>query len=199
MTKDEYLEYLEQSRKYLELIKNKRSYYSNKATPFIEYLEDPESKYVIAITKSQYVFSANLIGNHTLMTFDIIKRIRPDLKIDECENSYDVAENFREYNILIFGFNHFSLISIPSKEKLSIEQYKELEEILLNIKEYNKKNPNDVWKLFVEAPKKSNIEIGYYENRIDKLLALLENYITDDYKIPEEIIVGRPISKDKKL
>lgn len=192
MTTDEYFKRLDQARK-------NKSYFSNKASPFSDYLKSPEGKFVIAITKSQYVFYADTGGDHALMTVDIIKEIRPDLEIDGWGNSYNSDEDFREHNILIFGYKNFSLISLPKKEMLSIEQYEELKQILLNIKEYNEKNPYSVWELFIEAPKESNIESDYYETKIDELLTSLENYITEDYRTPSEIIVGKSISKGKKL
>ncbi len=38
-----------------------------------------------------------------------------------------------------------------------------------------------------------NIESGNYENKIDELLDKLENYITDDYEKPNEVIIGKKI------
>ena len=191
MTKEEYFEWLDRSR-------NGRGYFSNKGAPFSDYLKNPEGKFVIAITKSQYVFYAKLRGDHAFMAVDIIREIRPDMVIDEWGNSYNRDEDFRAHNILIFGYDHYSLVSLPSREMLSVEQYKELEQVLFNIKEYNEKNPNNVWELFVDAPEETNIKSGNYETKIDELLMLLENYITDDYEIPDEKIIGNPISKNKK-
>lgn len=192
MTKEEYYEWLDQTKK-------SKSYFSDFSAPFSDYLEDPEGKFVIALTKSQYIFYAGIGGDHAFMAVDIIKAIRPDLDIDEWGNSFNKEEDFRSHNILIFGYSHYSLISLPDREKLSLEQYKELEQIILYIKEYNEKNPRNKWELFVDAPEKINIKSGNYETKIDELLMLLENYITEDYKVPEEIIIGKPISKKEDV
>ena len=192
MTSEENFEWLNQTKK-------EKSYSSDKAAPFSDYLENPEGKFVVAITKSQYVFYAKSRGDHAFMAVDIIKEIRPDLKMDAWGNSYDPDENFREHNVLIFGYPRYSLVSLPSKEMLSPNQYKELEKILLGVKEYNQNNPHNVWELFVEAPEETNIESGYYQTKIDELLTSLGNYVTDDYKTPNEKIIGKAISKDREL
>ena len=43
MTKEEYYEWLDQTKK-------SKSYFSDKTSPFSDYLENPEGKFVIAIT-----------------------------------------------------------------------------------------------------------------------------------------------------
>ena len=193
MTREEYLERLNQTRK-----NNSRC--SSKDESFSDYLENPDGKFVIAITKSQSVFYSKTYAiDHAYMVADIIKEIRPDLIIDGWGNTHNKDEDFREHNIIIFGYPGFSLLSIPSKEMLSPEQYKELEEILQNIKEYNEKKPFNRWELLVDAPIESNIESRNYEKDIDKLLMSLEDYTTKDYKAPEEEIIGKQISENKNL
>ena len=166
---------------------------------FKDYLEAPEGKFVIAITKYQSVFCAEPVGDHAIMAADIIKEIRPDLEIDGWGNTIGSDDCYREHNIFIFGYPHYSLVCLPSREKISPEQYKELEEILQNIKEYNDKNPYNRWELDVDAPEETNIKSDNYETKIDELLMLLESYITDDYKAPQETIIGKPISKNEHL
>ena len=162
---------------------------------FKDYLEAPEGKFVIAITKYQSVFCAEPVGDHAIMAADIIKEIRPDLEIDGWGNTIGSDDCYREHNIFIFGYPHYSLVCLPSREKISPEQYKELEEILQNKKEYNDKNPYNRWKLDVGASEETNIKSDNYETKIDELLMLLESYITDDYKALQETIIGKPISQ----
>lgn len=162
-------------------------------SPFSDYIDNPDGKYVVTITKSQYVFYADFGNDHALMAAELTRRIRPDLKIDGWGNAYNREEDFRLHNIFIFGYPNYSLVSIPEKEMLSIEQFKELEKILLNIKEHNESKKNGVWELFIDAPLNTNIESGNYENKIDELLGKLENYITDDYEKQNEVIIGKKI------
>ena len=177
---------------------NSKNYFSDPTASFSDYLNNPEGKYVIAITKSQYIFKADIVGeDHAVMAADIIRKIRPDLEIDGWGNSLNNQEDFREHNILIFGYPKYSYISLPEKEMLSPEQYKELEQILLNIKDYNEKKPYNRWGLDVDAPITSNIESGNYETNIDNLLMSLEDYITEDYKITQEKFIGKPISENE--
>lgn len=186
MNNKEYFEWLDQSKK-------TKKYFSDMTSPFSDYIDNPDGKYVVTITKSQYVFYADFGNDHALMAAELIRRIRPDMKIDEWGNAYNREEDFRYHNILIFGYPNYSLVSIPEKEMLSIEQFKELEKILLNIKEHNESKKNGVWELFIDAPLNTNIESGNYENKIDELLDKLENYITDDYEKPNEVIIGKKI------
>lgn len=186
MNNKEYFEWLDQSKK-------AKKYFSDMTSPFSDYIDNPDGKYVVTITKSQYVFYADFGNDHALMAAELIRRIRPDMKIDGWGNAYNREEDFRYHNILIFGYPNYSLVSIPEKEMLSIEQFKELEKILLNIKEHNESKKNGVWELFIDAPLNTNIESGNYENKIDELLDKLENYITDDYEKPNEVIIGKKI------
>ncbi len=186
MNNKEYFEWLAQSKK-------DKKYFSDMTSPFSDYIDNPDGKYVVTITKSQYVFYADYGNDHALMAAELIRRIRPDIKIDEWGNAYNREEDFRYHNIFIFGYPNYSLVSIPEKEMLSIEQFKELEKILLNIKEHNESKKNGVWELFIDAPLNTNIESGNYENKIDELLDKLENYITDDYEKPNEVIIGKKI------
>lgn len=186
MNNKEYFEWLAQSKK-------DKKYFSDMTSPFSDYIDNPDGKYVVTITKSQYVFYADYGNDHALMAAELIRRIRPDIKIDGWGNAYNHEEDFRYHNILIFGYPNYSLVSIPEKEMLSIEQFKELEKILLNIKEHNESKKNGVWELFIDAPLNTNIESGNYENKIDELLGKLENYITDDYEKPNEVIIGKKI------
>lgn len=186
MNNKEYFEWLDQSKK-------DKKYFSDMTSPFSDYIDNPDGKYVVTITKSQYVFYADYGNDHALMAAELIRRIRPDIKIDGWGNAYNREEDFRYHNIIIFGYPNYSLVSIPEKEMLSIEQFKELEKILLNIKEHNESKKNGVWELFIDAPLNTNIESGNYENKIDELLGKLENYITDDYEKPNEVIIGKKI------
>lgn len=186
MNNKEYFEWLAQSKK-------DKKYFSDMTSPFNDYIDNPDGKYVVTITKSQYVFYADFGNDHALMAAELIRRIRPDLKIDGWGNAYNREEDFRLHNIFIFGYPNYSLVSIPEKEMLSIEQFKELKKILLNIKEHNESKKNGVWELFIDAPLNTNIESGNYENKIDELLDKLENYITDDYEKPNEVIIGKKI------
>ncbi len=186
MNNKEYFEWLAQSKK-------DKKYFSDMTSPFSDYIDNPDGKYVVTITKFQYVFYADYGNDHALMAAELTRRIRPDIKIDGWGNAYNHEEDFRYHNILIFGYTNYSLVSIPEKEMLSIEQFKELEKILLNIKEHNESKKNGVWELFIDAPLNTNIESGNYENKIDELLDKLENYITDDYEKPNEVIIGKKI------
>lgn len=186
MNNKEYFEWLAQSKK-------DKKYFSDMTSPFNDYIDNPDGKYVVTITKSQYVFYADFGNDHALMAAELTRRIRPDLKIDGWGNAYNREEDFRLHNIFIFGYPNYSLVSIPEKEMLSIEQFKELEKILLNIKEHNENKEKRVWELFIDAPLNTNIESGNYENKIDELLGNLENYITDDYEKPNEVIIGKKI------
>lgn len=186
MNNKEYFEWLAQSKK-------DKKYFSDMTSPFNDYIDNPDGKYVVTITKSQYVFYADFGNDHALMAAELTRRIRPDIKIDGWGNAYNREEDFRLHNIFIFGYPNYSLVSIPEKEMLSIEQFKELEKILLNIKEHNESKKNGVWELFIDAPLNTNIESGNYENKIDELLDKLENYITDDYEKPNEVIIGKKI------
>lgn len=186
MNNKEYFEWLAQSKK-------DKKYFSDMTSPFSDYIDNPDGKYVVTITKSQYVFYADFGNDHALMAAELTRRIRPDIKIDGWGNAYNREEDFRLHNIFIFGYPNYSLVSIPEKEMLSIEQFKELEKILLNIKEHNESKKNGVWELFIDAPLNTNIESGNYENKIDELLDKLENYITDDYEKPNEVIIGKKI------
>ena len=133
MNNKEYFEWLAQSKK-------DKKYFSDMTSPFNDYIDNPDGKYVVTITKSQYVFYADFGNDHALMAAELTRRIRPDLKIDGWGNAYNREEDFRLHNIFIFGYPNYSLVSIPEKEMLSIEQFKELEKILLNIKEHNDMN-----------------------------------------------------------
>lgn len=186
MNNKEYFEWLAQSKK-------DKKYFSDMTSPFNDYIDNPDGKYVVTITKSQYVFYADFGNDHALMAAELTRRIRPDIKIDGWGNAYNHEEDFRLHNIFIFGYPNYSLVSIPEKEMLSIEQFKELEKILLNIKEHNESKKNGVWELFIDAPLNTNIESGNYENKIDELLGKLENYITDDYEKQNEVIIGKKI------
>ena len=196
MSNQEYL------KMFYEMELNKHSYYNEFDTPFNEYMKYPDGKYVIAITKCQYVFNAKLDGDHAFMATDLIRAVRPDLEVDDWGNPYNGEENFSEHNVFLVGYNNYSLLSIPEKEMLSIEQYNKIEEILLDIKENNErkiKNGRSIWELFIDAPKNMNLESGNYENRIDEALEALKNYVTENYEKPNEVIVGTPLSKNKKL
>ena len=182
--------------------RSEHSYYDDFNTPFSEYIKSPDGKLVITITKCQYVFDAEPSGDHALMAVDLIRKIRPDLKIDDWGNAYNRDEDFREHNIFLFGYRNFSLVSLPKSEMLSVEQYNKLEEILLNIKEYNErqsKSYRSIWELFIDAPENSGIKSGNYETRIDELLEDLKNYITDDYVKPNEEIIGTSLSIGKEI
>lgn len=195
MTNEEY-------RKMIDKIKMKHSYFNDPKAPFSEYVTSPEGKFVITITKSQYVFKTSLYGDHVDMTVDLIKKIRPDLIIDDWGNAVNREEDFERRNVFLFGYPYYTTICIPRMEMLSPEQYIELETIINEIKNYNlkrKERNQSVWELYIEFPESLGIKCENFENKEDEALDILRRYITEDYKKPNEVIIGKSISKSKKI
>ena len=152
--------------------------------------------------KSQYIFNADISEDHAIMAANLIRKIRPDLKIDVWGNPYNQDEDFREHNIFIFGYKNYALVSIPSREMLSTEQFKKIEEVLLNIKEINEQRKNyggRIWELHIIFPKDIKLDSSNYEDKIDEVIEALKNYINDNYEKSNEIIIGSTISNNKKL
>ena len=186
-----------------EHIFSEPSYINDPTAPFSEFVDNPQgNKFVIAITKSQYVFTAGPGGDHVYMAADLIRTIRPDLETADTRDVFDLDEKFGEHNILVFGFPNFMLLSLPEREMLSFEQYEIIEEMLLNLREDNEKKKNtsrEPWELIIEAPDYLGIDGGHFETRIDEVLERLRSHIIDDYEKPDEIIIGRPLSKGKRI
>ena len=182
--------------------KEGKRYFSDNTTPFKEYIDRPEGKFVIAISKSQYVIKAAFYGDHALMAADMIRVMRPDLKIDGWGNAINRDEDFRDHNVFLFGYKNYTLLCLPNRELLSLEQFENIKEILLNIKDHNSsiKNPYvNKWELLVDDNRLIRIDGPKNETDIDSIIEQLEKYITDDYIKTDEVIIGKSISKNKSL
>lgn len=182
---------------------NEPSYLNDPTASFSDFINNPAgNKFVIVITKNQYVFNASSTGDHVYMVADLIRKIRPNLETADMRDVFDLDEKFGENNVLVFGFPDYTLISIPEEEMLSVEQYEIIEGMLHNIKEENEKKKNtssSPWELFIEAPKQLELNGDHLETKIDEVLERLRNYVIDEYEKPDEVIIGRPLSKGKKL
>ena len=108
---------------------------NNYSLPFENYIENANKygKFAMVITKSQYAIEVNKL-THEEMAADLIKKTRPDIKIDVWGNALNPEESYDNGNILILGYPNYVLIELPKEEMLSNEQFKCLKNILLDIK-----------------------------------------------------------------
>lgn len=177
------------------------SYLEDPTAPFSDFINNPAgNKFVIVITKNQYVFNACSGGDHVYMAAGLIRAINPSLETADTRDVFDLDEKFGEHNVLVFGFPNYTLLAIPEKEMLSVEQFEIIEEMLHNIREKNEKNKNtnrSTWELFIEAPNHLGLNGEHFE--FDEVLEKLRGYVTDEYERPDEVIIGRPLSKGKRL
>lgn len=183
-----------------------REYFGDKTAPFSDYLADPKGKFAIAITKKQYVFNADPYRSHDSLGIELIKTIRPDLETDSWGNAYNPKQDFRNRNVIMYGYPHYLLINLPSLELLSIDQYEEIKKMCLEIRDYNEKvretHNGEEWELLIGDSNLIHIEGTKYPHTseaIDSIVSQLEKYITDDLTDSNEVIIGRELSKNKSL
>lgn len=164
--------------------------------PFNKFICSTNYKSVIAITKRQ---CATLVAQgitHDEMRTTLIKKIRPDIKIDCWGNAINPSQSFNNGNLFVLSEPSGTLVELSKQELLSAEQFECLKEILLLIKEYNETIKNRGYGSFynlIVLNLNDNIDIksGDYEQNIDELITLLGNNITDDYELANEVIIGR--------
>lgn len=172
----------------------------NYSLTFNEYMENPRKygKYAIVITKSQYAIEVNEY-THEGMVADLKRKTRPDIKIDCWGNSLDKSKDYMDGNIVIVGYPNYMLVELPKKEYLSDEQFECFKNILYAIKEYNKITKQEYgessFDLIVYGTGNIKIKYDNYKDRIDELIDLLSGYVSSDVNVPEEEIIGAPISQ----
>lgn len=169
--------------------------------PFGKYLEIDDGKFAIVITKSQYAIEVGGF-THEAMIADLIKKTRPDIKIDNWGNAIKKEEAYENGNIIIAGYPKYVQVELPKLELLSNNQFEYLKDILYEIKKYNDNNHirgyGRDYKLMCYGFGNIKVENDYYEDRINELINLLSNYISNDVNIPNEVIIGTSFSNNKK-
>lgn len=182
-----------------------RTYFSDKTTPFSEYMANPKGKFAIAVTKKQYAFNADPYKSHDSLGIELIKTIRPDIETDSWGNAIDDKKDFRDHNVIMYGYPHYILINLPSAELLSLNQYEEIKKICLDVKEYNKKvretHTGEECEFLIADSKLIPLEGTKYPKKdedIDSIISQLEKYITDELVDSNEVIIGKSF-KSKTL
>ena len=200
MNRKEYFEMLEKA----ELAAH--SYFSDYSAPFSDYMDNPDGKFAIAITKKQYAFNAHPLKSHDSLGIELIKAIRPDLETDSWGNSLNSDEDFRGQNVIAYGYPHYLLINLPELKLLSRGQYEEVKKILLDVRDYNenidREGHGQKYELLVadsDLIKLSGTKWPKNSEEIDSIISQLEKYITDDISETNEVIIGRELSKKKTL
>lgn len=162
--------------------------------PFSKCLNQKRSKYLIVITKLQY---ATFFGGtiHEYMYTDLVRKIRPDIEIDEWGNPANPSEGFNNEYIVINGYPDALFVELPKEDMLSPEQFEKLKGILLELKEYIKAaKSNANYELYVnDGSKIKLVEYCYTGNDIDALIEKISTYVQEPSMVHEEVIIGTPI------
>lgn len=170
---------------------------NNYSLPFSDYMKNARGKFAIVITKSQYAIVVDGF-THEGMVADLIKKTRPDIEIDVWGNALNPSESYLNGNVAIVGYPEFVQLELPNSEYLSFEQFECIKNILLDIKKYNDNNHERGYgrdyELMVFSNEYynqlANIETDYYQNKIDELIRQLEKCVSNEVKIPNEVIIG---------
>ena len=174
--------------------------------PFSNYIENmltKLNKFAIVITKSQYAIMTDGL-THEGMVSKLIKKTRPDIKTDDWGNALNPAESYNNDNIIIMGYPYYMLIALPQEGLLSNEQFEELKNLLLEIKDFNEINKSKGYgrNFTIEVYGGTQIKVEYseYQNKIDELIKILTNYVQEETIISkEEVIIGEAIRKESKI
>ena len=143
-------------------------------TSFSDYLKEKNGKFVAFISSNQYAIEIEKDFSHEGMRNDLVKKTRPNIKLDNWGNAIDPNDDYRNDTIVLLGSPSEVWIEFPLKQMLNIEQYKCLCDILTNIDSYNKESSS---KYAIHAYGFGMIEIEAkdYTNSIKELINRLTN------------------------
>lgn len=178
-----------------DIVRNK-DYEGDFSLPFNEYINRSTNynKFVAVITKNQYAIEVNGF-THEAMTSDLIKRTRPDIKVDVWGNALNPDEAYSNGNIIIAGYPYYILIELPKKTLLSVQQFECLKDVLLDVQAFNKVNKERGYgrdfKLECIGSELIKIDTdNSYESRIDELIGYLSNFVIENVEHSDEVIIG---------
>lgn len=169
---------------------------NNYSLSFKEYLNDAKEKFAAIISKNQYAIDQGKL-THEGMLRDLISLTRPDIEMDSWGNAIDSNMKYVNGNIVLCGYPNYVQIELPEKEMFSEEQFDCLKEILLDIKNKNEEL-EEKYKLVVFGAGIIPLDGDDYANRIDYLIEFLSQYISDNYIVPDEQIIGEKLD-DRRI
>lgn len=173
---------------------------SRYSASFSECLKNPTGKFDIIISKLQCATDI-YVSEHYESTYNMMRRMKPDLRIDRNGETIDKSYSFSDDNIIITGnakYDRFLTVELPHKELLSINQFNTLANILLEIEKYNNKliqEGETPCKITILDSNIIKIKKDNDSNNILEIIKELKNFISEDISIsPNEEIIGEPFN-----
>ena len=169
-------------------------------TSFTDYLRKNSGKFVAIISPQQYAIEIEKDFSHEGMLADLIKRTRPDMKMDSWGNALDPNNDFKNDTITVLGYPGYVQIELPLKQLLSFGQYKYLHDILNAIREYNKQTDKDFgqkYDVLAFGFGLIDIEAKYYKDNISELINKIMPFVSDKPYQTHENIIGRELDNGK--
>ena len=170
------------------------------ASPFSEFLESDSKKYVAFISKRQYVIEIDQSFAHEYMTENLAEITRPNMLMDNFGNPIDKNNSYYNDTIILLGYRDpfYMQIQFPERDKISLEQFNCLKEVLNDVKNHRLKHQDDTeFSVFAFGNENFQIEIKDYKDCLDELLESCSKYIEEPILLPEEVIIGKEICTKK--
>ena len=172
------------------------------ATPFSEFLESENKKYVIFISRRQYAIEIDKSYAHEYMTKDLVKQTRPDEKIDDFGNPIDPNNAFYNDTIVLLGYREpfYMQIEFPRRDKITKEQFECLKRIISDVEKHRANHKDDSeFKVFAFGNNNFNLEAKDYTDNLAELIDNCEKEIVDNDYLLDEVIIGKEIKAKTQL
>ena len=171
-------------------------------TPFSEFLKSDNKKYVIFISRRQYAIEIDKSYAHEYMTKDLVKKTRPDEKVDEFGNPVDVNNAFYNDTIVLLGYREpfYMQIEFPRRDKITKEQFECLKDIISDVEKHRANNKDDSeFTVFAFGNNNFDLEAKNYTYNLDELISNCQKEIVDSSYLPDEVIIGKEIKEKKQV
>lgn len=159
-------------------------------THFSDYLKENKGKFVAIISPNQYAIEINKDFSHEGMRSDLIRRTRPNMKMDNWGNAIDPNDDYRNDTIVLLGSPGEIWIEFPLREKLNTNQYNSLCDILNEINNFNRNTTGQKYMVNAYGFGIIEIEAKDYQNNIPELINKLSGYVGESSHSNDEIIIG---------
>ena len=164
--------------------------YNQYATSFTDYLKENKGKFVAIISPNQYAIEINKDFSHEGMRSDLIRRTRPNMKMDNWGNAIDPNDDYKNDTIVLLGSPGEIWIEFPLREKLNTNQYNSLCNILNEINNFNQNNTGQKYMVNAYGFGIIEIEAKDYQDNIPKLINKLSGYVGESSHSNDEVIIG---------
>lgn len=166
------------------------------ATSFADYLNKNNGKVVAIVSPNQYAVEIDKYVSHEDMILDLVRRTRPNMKMDNWGNAIDPNDDYRNDTVLILGHPGYIQIELPLREKLNYNQYNCLCNILTAIQDMNisidKTGIGKKYELLVFGFGMLEVAPRNYQDEIPSLINQLKAFATDIPYHIDETIIGQP-------